>query len=98
MPETKNKITGFKGNIYFFGEGSCEGNPEHKHVLGGKGSSLASMSKAGLPIPPGFTLSIACCKYYHENNEKWPEGLEEELKKYMSRLEKVTGKNFGKKL
>ena len=96
MPETKNKITGFKGNIYFFGEGSCEGNPEHKHVLGGKGSSLASMSKAGLPIPPGFTLSIACCKYYHENNEKWPEGLEEELKKYMSRLEKVTGKTFGK--
>ena len=96
MPETKNKIAGFNGNIFFFGEGSCEGNPEHKHVLGGKGSSLASMSKAGLPIPPGFTLSIDCCKYYHENNEKWPEGLEANLKKYMARLEKVSGKTFGK--
>ena len=81
--------------IYFFGPEACEGDPNRRDVLGGKGASLTAMSKAGLPVPPGFTISIACCKFYHEHGKQWPEGLEEELRRYLARLEQVTGLRFG---
>ncbi|MFB3893181.1 MAG: PEP/pyruvate-binding domain-containing protein [Phycisphaerae bacterium] len=81
--------------IYFFGDGGSEGDPARKEVLGGKGASLAGMSRAGLPVPPGFTISVECCRHYHANGHKWPAGLEEQLKQYISRLEEVTGRPFG---
>jgi len=81
--------------IYFFGPGGSEGDPARKDVLGGKGASLAAMSRAGLPVPPGFTISIACCRHYHENDRRWPDGLEERLRQYVRRLETATGRQFG---
>ena len=62
---------------------------------GGKGASLAAMSEAGLPVPPGFTLCVDCCRHYHDNDGRWPEGLEDLLRENMARLEKVTGRMFG---
>ena len=82
-------------NIYFFGDGQVECDPKCKDVLGGKGASLTAMCRAGLPVPPGFTISIACCRHYHQHGKTWPEGLEDELRAYMARLEEATGKRFG---
>lgn len=94
--------------LFFFGEGTSEGDPTRKDLLGGKGASLAAMSRAGLPVPPGFTISVDCCREYLEQAEKtpaaggersrvagWPEGLETEVRRYLARLEEVTGRKFG---
>ncbi|MCM8806476.1 MAG: pyruvate, phosphate dikinase, partial [Candidatus Omnitrophica bacterium] len=84
-----------KKYIYFFGEGKAEGTGEMKDLLGGKGAGLAEMTNAGIPVPPGFTITTEVCRYYYQNNKKLPEDFDEELKKYLKKLEKVTGKKFG---
>jgi len=81
--------------VFFFGEGTCEGDPTRKDVLGGKGASLAAMSRAGLPVPPGFTISVACCVHYHSTGGTWPDGLKDEVRSNMARLEEATGLRFG---
>ena len=82
--------------VFFFGEGKAEGDPERRDILGGKGASLAAMSRAGLPVPPGFTISAECCRYYFKNDETWPDGLEDEVRTNLKRLEQFTGQSFGK--
>ncbi len=81
--------------IYFFGEGSAEGNPERKDLLGGKGASLAAMSRAGLPVPPGFTIATECCREFLDSGGRWPEGLEDEVAEHLARLEKAVGRRYG---
>jgi len=81
--------------VYFFGDGAADGDPSRKDVLGGKGASLAAMSAAGLPVPPGFTISIACCRHYHQHGRRWPEGLEDQVRSSMTRLERCTRRRFG---
>jgi pyruvate,orthophosphate dikinase len=76
--------------IYHFGEGDTK----DKFVLGGKGCGLGEMTKIGLPVPPGFTLVTGACVHYSKHRVH-PEGLDEELKAAVVRLEKETGKNFG---
>ncbi len=80
---------------YFFSQGGVEGDPDAKDILGGKGASLAAMSKAGLPVPPGFTISTQCCRLYLDNHGKWPEGLEAEVREQIARLEGITQRKFG---
>ena len=82
--------------VYFFGEGGSEGDPARKDLLGGKGASLAAMSRAGLPVPPGFTISAECCPLYLEGDGRWPEGLEEEIRANLARLEEATGRTYGR--
>ncbi len=82
--------------VYFFGGGKSEGKSSMKELLGGKGANLAEMSSIGLPVPPGFTLTTECCDQFYQQGEKWPKGLNEEVDKHIKRLEKVTGKTFGK--
>lgn len=82
--------------IHFFGDNARQSVPPGQGVVGGKGASLAAMSCAELPVPPGFTISIPCCRYYHDRDKEWPEGLESELRASMARLEEATGKRFGK--
>jgi len=82
--------------IFFFGDGVCEADPDRKDILGGKGSSLVAMCAAGLPIPPGFVISVPCCRYYHEHSGQWPEGLADEVSVNLKRLEKVSGRTFGR--
>ncbi|MCA1586802.1 MAG: hypothetical protein LC791_19200, partial [Acidobacteria bacterium] len=57
---------GTKKFVYFFGNGKADGNRTMKDTLGGKGSGLAEMTNAGLPVPPGFTISTDACHRYYE--------------------------------
>jgi len=82
--------------VYFFGEGDCEGDPERKDLLGGKGAGLAAMSRAGLPVPPGFTLITPCCRYFLEQEEAWPPGLDVQVREHLGRLERATGCAWGR--
>jgi len=77
--------------VYFFDEG----NKDMRDLLGGKGANLAEMTKLGIPVPPGFTITTEVCKLFYENNGKYPEGLEEQIKENLSKLERVTGLKFG---
>ncbi|MGM0608992.1 MAG: PEP/pyruvate-binding domain-containing protein, partial [Candidatus Muiribacteriota bacterium] len=80
--------------VYFFGGKTSEGNGKMKDLLGGKGANLAEMANAGLPVPPGFTISTETCNYYSKH-KTYPEGLEEEVEKNLSKLEEVQGKKLG---
>jgi len=61
--------------VYFFGAGKAEGNGEWRELLGGKGAGLAEMTKIGLPVPAGFTISTEACDYYYKNGKKYPPEL-----------------------
>ena len=81
--------------VYFFGAGKSEGDGSMREILGGKGAGLAEMTRIGLPVPAGFTISTECCNHYLKNSHKYPKSLATEVKKNVSRLEKVTGKKLG---
>ena len=81
--------------VYFFGAGKAEGNGTMKEVLGGKGAGLAEMTRIGLPVPAGFTISTECCDYYLKHNQTYPKSLAAEVKKNLTHLEKVTKKKLG---
>jgi pyruvate,orthophosphate dikinase len=81
--------------VYFFGAGKAEGNGTMKEILGGKGAGLAEMTRIGLPVPAGFTISTECCDYYLKHNQKYPASLRAEVKKHLSRLERAAGKKLG---
>jgi pyruvate,orthophosphate dikinase len=83
--------------VYFFGNGDAEGDETMRPILGGKGANLAQMAKAplSLPVPPGFTISIDVCQEYYKLGKKYPEGLDAEVAKYLSKLEKSFGKKLG---
>ena len=80
--------------VYFFGDGSAEGDPDRRDILGGKGASLAAMTRAGLPVPPGFTISAECCRLFLKAGA-WPEGLTEQVDEALARLERAAGRKFG---
>ena len=75
----KRKTTA-KKFVYFFGGGRAEGNRHMKDTLGGKGSGLAEMTNAGLPVPPGFTISTAACNLYYELGGKVPSTMSSRVK------------------
>jgi pyruvate,orthophosphate dikinase len=81
--------------VYFFGAGKAEGDGTMKEVLGGKGAGLAEMTRIGLPVPAGFTITTECCDYYLKHNQSYPKSLAAEVKKNLKNLEKVTGKKLG---
>lgn len=72
-----------------------EGDGRDKRLLGGKGAGLAEMTRLGLPVPPGFVITTEVCNEYYANNRKLPEGLEEEVRESIKRVEEKTGKKFG---
>ncbi|HOC26579.1 MAG TPA: pyruvate, phosphate dikinase [Rectinema sp.] len=81
--------------VYAFGAGLAEGDGSMKELLGGKGAGLHEMTKIGLPVPAGFTITTEVCELYYKNGKKWPEGLEAEIQKHIKNLEKVTKKTLG---
>lgn len=81
--------------VYFFGEGKAEGNGKMKDFLGGKGAGLAEMTNAGIPVPPGFTITTEVCRYFYSHGHKLPPELKDQYEKAVGRLEKVVGKRFG---
>ncbi len=82
--------------VYFFGGGKSEGKASMKELLGGKGANLAEMSSLGLPVPAGFTITTETCDAYYKLGRKYPAELEPQIDANIRKLEKVTGKTFGK--
>ena len=90
------KVT--KGKLaFFFGAGKAEGAEDLKDLLGGKGANLHGMTKLGLPVPPGFTISTEVCTYFYSKNKKYPAALESQVKTSLARVEKTMGRKFGGK-
>ena len=74
-----------------------EGNASMRELLGGKGANLAEMTKIGLPVPQGFTISTEACTQYYEDGRKINDGIQKEIMEYVDKMEKITGKKFGDK-
>jgi pyruvate,orthophosphate dikinase len=93
---TKNaKGTKIKKYVYFFGNGKADGNRTMKDTLGGKGSGLAEMTNAALPVPPGFTISTDACNLYYANSQKLTPAIESEIVANLRKLEKAAGAELG---
>jgi pyruvate,orthophosphate dikinase len=84
-----------KRYIYAFGGGRAEGDATMRDLLGGKGAGLAEMTNAGLPVPPGFTITTEACNDYFAAGEQLPPGLWEDILDAVRELEQLTGKGFG---
>ena len=81
--------------VYFFGEGRADGKADMRNLLGGKGADLAEMTNLRIRVPAGFTISTEVCTIYYKNRGKFPEGLEEEVKQNLKKVEKAMGAKFG---
>ena len=84
-----------KKYVYAFGGGKADGDGKMKDVLGGKGSGLAEMSRAGVPVPPGFTISTEVCNIYFQNNNSLPKDIQQEIAQALAHLEDQMGKKLG---
>jgi pyruvate,orthophosphate dikinase len=82
-------------HVYFFGKGKADGNRDMKDTLGGKGSGLAEMTNAGLPVPPGFTISTDVCTIYYEEKGRIPPAIDREIAENLRKLEKAAGATLG---
>lgn len=83
--------------VYLFANGQADGNASMKDLLGGKGAGLAEMTNAGLPVPPGFTISTQACTAYYKADQAFPQGMWDETLAALNKVEKATGKGFGNK-
>ena len=96
MPESATRAhRAAKRYIYAWGEGKAEGHGRMKDLLGGKGAGLAEMTNAGLPTPPGFTITTEACNDYFAAGRQLPTGLWEDVLEAVKDVEKQTGKGFG---
>ncbi len=83
--------------VYQFGNKKADGNGSMKPLLGGKGANLAEMSRIGLPVPPGFTITTEVCTFYYDNKRTYPKELEGQVKAGVAFIEKIMGTKFGDK-
>jgi pyruvate,orthophosphate dikinase len=84
-----------KKYVYLFADGQAEGTGKMKDLLGGKGAGLAEMTNAGMPVPPGFTITTEACTAYYSSGEKFPDGMWDEALAALARIEQAIGKKFG---
>src|SRR5438874_12170636 len=92
VPQKKKKTPRY---VYYFGDGKAEGAGTMKALLGGKGANLHEMTRIGLPVPPGFTITTEVCSYFYDHNRAYPKQLEAQLAAAMAKVEKSTGEKFG---
>ena len=81
--------------VLFLRDGKADGNRNMKDLLGGKGSGLAEMTNAGLPVPPGFTISTEVCNIYYQEKQKIPAAIDREIDEQVRKLEKAAGATLG---
>jgi pyruvate,orthophosphate dikinase len=81
--------------VYVFSNGAADGDGSMKDLLGGKGAGLAEMTKAGLPVPPGFTITTEACNAYYADGGKFPKGMWNQVLAAVKTIEKASGKEFG---
>ncbi|MDB6067919.1 MAG: ppdK [Pedosphaera sp.] len=89
---SKKKATKY---VYSFGNKKADGNGSMKALLGGKGANLAEMTRIGLPVPPGFTITTEVCTYYYDNKRTYPKELQAQVEAGVANMEKILGKKFG---
>ncbi len=94
-PATDRAHRAAKRYIYSWGGGTAEGDSTMRDLLGGKGAGLAEMTNAGLPVPPGFTITTEACNDYFSAGETLPEGLWDDVLEAVRAVETETGKGFG---
>src|SRR6201987_346468 len=80
--------------VYLFGK-KTDGNGSMKPLLGGKGANLAEMTRIGLPVPPGFTITTEVCTYYYANKRSYPKELQAQVEAGIPNREKTLGNKFG---
>jgi len=81
--------------VYFFGGGKAEGKGDMKDTLGGKGAGLAEMTNAGLPVPPGFTISTEVCRIYYDNKNQISDEIQKQIDESLARLETLSEQKLG---
>ena len=80
-----------KKYVYLF----SEGNATMRELLGGKGANLAEMTKIGLPVPQGFTISTEACTQYYEDGRRINDDIQAQIMENIEKMEGITGKKFG---
>ncbi|MEI7728409.1 MAG: pyruvate, phosphate dikinase [Verrucomicrobiota bacterium] len=81
--------------VYLFGNKKADGDGSMKPLLGGKGANLAEMTRIGLPVPPGFTITTEVCTYYYANKRTYPKELQVQMEAGIVNMEKIMGTKFG---
>ncbi|HWL16825.1 MAG TPA: pyruvate, phosphate dikinase [Opitutus sp.] len=81
--------------VYTWGNGKADGDGSMKPLLGGKGANLAEMTRIGLPVPPGFTITTEVCTYYYANKKTYPASLQAQMEAGVANMEKIMGTKFG---
>src|SRR3954466_7132487 len=81
--------------VYTWGAGRADGDGSMKALLGGKGANLAEMTRIGLPVPPGFTITTEVCTYYYANKKTYPRELQGQMAAGVANMEKIMGTKFG---
>src|SRR4026207_1966534 len=94
---TRVKKTKKPRYVYYFGDGHADGSGGMKSLLGGKGANLHEMTRIGLPVPPGFTITTEVCTHFYAHNRTYPRELEAEVAAALAKGEKTGGKKFGDK-
>jgi pyruvate, orthophosphate dikinase len=83
--------------VYLFGNSKADGNGTMKALLGGKGANLAEMTRIGLPVPPGFTITTEVCTYYYDHKRTYPGELQKQIETGVANMEKIMGTRLGDK-
>ena len=81
--------------VYTFGAKKADGDGKMKALLGGKGANLAEMTRIGLPVPPGFTITTEVCTYFYDNKRTYPKDLQAQMEAGVRNMEKIMGTKFG---
>src|SRR4026209_1452403 len=81
--------------VYLFGNKKADGDGSMKALLGGKGANLAEMTRIGLPVPPGFTITTEVSSYYYANKRTYPSTLQAQKEAAVTNMEKIMGCKFG---
>ena len=93
--QNHSKTTKSTKVVYTWGDGKADGNGSMKALLGGKGANLAEMTRIGLPVPPGFTVTTEVCTYYYANKRTYPASLQSQMEAGVKNMEKIMGTQFG---
>ena len=81
--------------VYSFGNGKADGHARMRELLGGKGAGLHEMTRIGIPVPPGFTITTEVCRYYYDHDRRYPKELGARVEAGLGRMEKILGRRFG---
>ena len=81
--------------VYTWGANKADGDGSMKPLLGGKGANLAEMTRIGLPVPPGYTVTTEVCTYFYANKKTYPPELEAQVEKGIANMERIMGTKFG---